>query len=1136
MLLLFATNAGAQNISSSVLGTVVDVSSAPMPATQVQLVNEATGASVTIQTNPDGMFRFPTILAGRYTLKIAKSGFKSLTQTGIELGSSEIRDVGTLTLEVGSVRETIEVQATATPVQTASSEKSALVNGAELNLIAMKGRDAFGLMNTLPGIVDDGSQARQTTSTGANRGIFIAGARSNSKNTMMDGIVVIDAGSNESINVEPNMDAIAEMRVLSSNYQAEFGRSGGGMISVITKGGSQDFHGSGWWTHRHEQFNANTFFNNKAGIQITPYRINLAGFSIGGPVYIPHKFNADKRRFFFFFSQEYTRQLALILNGAHSNVPTALERTGDFSQSKDTSGRLIAITDPTTGQPFPGNVVPKAMINPVGQSMLNWFPQPNYPGGGLAYNYYMSSSGPNPLRNDVVRGDVNLTQKITGYFRFIQNKSVYLINNQDVTNVAGPWVSHPTPGRGYGGHVSYTVSPTLINEFTFGGTHYNWLFSVVDPKTLDRSLFPGVPALFAITPATNMANYIPGVTFGGTPANTPTLGNFSDLPYYNASDIHVYGDNVSKVQGNHSLKAGIYIEKSWKVQSTGTNYLGTYNFAVDPSNPYNTGNSFANALTGYYDTYSQASGRNIMDLYFWDVEWYIQDNWRVSKRLTLDIGLRFYHVTPQYDVNHEISYFDPASYSASNAPVLYRPILNSSGKRVAVDPTTGALYPAAYIGLYVPNTGNLANGMKVVGQNGGLPGMYTSDPITFGPRLGFAWDVFGTGKTAVRGGFGLFHDTPQGNPTMNSSVNPPLIYTPTAYYGNIANLSSSGGSIGPSNLNYMSGHQHMERTVSYSLGVQHQLGFGVVVDVSYVGNFSRHLIWSRNVNSIPIYGQLAPQNQDPTNPGKPLLDNFFRPYPGYGNMIRDEFAGTGNYNSLQVSANRRFSHGLLMGLSYTFSKALGTVPADMAGVSNYFSPRSWNYGQLIYDRNQVLAVTYSYDIPKFQVSKAVGAFVNGWGLSGVSRFQTGAPITPNFTTTDSHIISGSTETARPVLTCNPKSATAGPGYTNTFNTSCFAMPAVGTFGNEGTSVLIGPGMNNWDATVTKKIPVGLGEDRVLRLQLQAFNVFNHPQFSTVNSTARFNPQGQQTDTTFGAYNGVYISSARTLSLALRFNF
>lgn len=1142
ILLALAATLAAQSTNSTLQGTVVDSTAGAVAGATVVLASDATAVRLAVHSGNDGLFRFPTVPAGRYSLTVEAKGFKGYKQDGIELATSETRDLGRLALEVGSLKEVITVEASTAAVQTASSEKSALVSGGELNNISLKGRDFFGLMYTLPGIVDDGSQARDTTSPNAIGGIYIAGGRSNAKDFRVDGILNIDTGSNGTIHYEPNMDAVAEVRVLSSNYQAEFGRSGGGTISMITKGGSQDFHASGWWTHRHEQFNANSFFNNKAGMPITPYRINVAGYTIGGPVYIPKHFNQDKSKFFFFYSQEYTNQRAIVWNGALSRVPSALERTGDFSNSLDTSGKLITVKDPTTGTPFAGNLIPAARLSAIGQSMMNIFPLPNYPAGGNSYNYYVSSSGAHPRRNDVVRGDVYLTSKLSGYFRYINDYDDQLVNNAYVTNVAGPWVDHPNPGHGYGAHLTYTFSPTVVNEFVFGKSLNSWDWYIVDSSTIDRGKYPNVPGLYPIAKQANTANYIPQVLFGGTPANTAAYGSFSNLPYHNQNDIWSYSDSIGISRGAHNIRAGIYIERTGKLQSTGTNYLGTFNFATDSNNPYDSGNAFANAALGNYTSFTQASGRNVMHPWFWDIEWFVQDSWRVHKRLTLDIGIRFYHVTPQVDTNHNIAYFDSSAYSAAKVPLLYRPTLNSSGKRVGMDPRTGALYPAAYIGLFVPGTGDTANGMKVVGKDGGLPGMYTVDPLGFGPRVGFAWDVFGTAKTAIRGGIGMFHDTPQGNPTMNAGPNPPLIYTPTVYYGNITDLNSGGGLVGPSNVTYMSGNQHFERTISYSLGVQQQVPFNLVVDLSYVGSISRHLLWTRNVNSVAMYSQFAAANQDVN--GKPLPDNFFRPYMGYGNLILNEYAGTSNYNSFQFAANRRLSKGLLVTFSYTYSKALGAAPTDTWQVTQYFSPRKWSYGPLTFDRRQVASLTYSYDLPARKTNKVLSALVNGWNLSGVMRFQTGALITPSFTTTDSANITGSSistttnygDNPRPVLTCNPNDYSSGWSYTSTFNTACFGRPAAGTFGTQGVGILVGPGIQNWDTSITKKIPIGLGENRVLKLKVDAFNVLNHPQFNAVNSVARFNPQGQQTDSTFGAYTGTLTNSARMLSLGLRFAF
>ncbi|HTS30855.1 MAG TPA: carboxypeptidase regulatory-like domain-containing protein [Bryobacteraceae bacterium] len=1141
-LLALAGGAMAQNVSSSLIGTVNDPSGAPVMGAEAQLVSQTTGGVFTAKSNSLGLFRFPILQPDRYNLSVQSAGFKTYVQNEIEVTASETRDLGRIALEMGSVRENITVEAVATPVQTASSEKSALVTGEQLNQIALKGRDFLGLMYTLPGIVDTRNN-RDSTSPNNIGGLYIAGGRQESKNFTVDGINDLDTGSNDTIHYEPNMDAIAEVRVLTSNYQAEFGRSSGGAITVITKGGGREFHGGGWFTYRDKGLNSNTWANNKSGIAKSPYHLTIEGFTIGGPFFIPKHFNTDRKRLFFFFSQEYTGNKSSGTD--YGYMPTAAERAGDFSRSVDTDGSPIIVTDPTTGNPFPRNVIPSSRLNATGAAVLNFFPQPNFSTSDPAYMYARNYAAPSytthSRRNDVLRGDWYITDRLNAYVRYI-NDHDDTFGNDTYSSYPALAVDHPNPGHGYAGHLVYTINPTLVNETTLGKSFNTWDYFAVDDKQWDRGLMGNIPKWYPIdTTLGNQKNYVPDIIFGGTPAgNVPSVTS-DQLPYWNGNNIYSASDNLSKVWGPHNFKFGVYFERTQKIENQELgNYLGAYDFSTDGNNPNDTGDTFANALLGNFDSYTETSSRLIQRIWFTDLEFYAQDNWRVNRRLTLDIGLRLYHVTPQADQHNALAGFNPTLFSRSQIPALYQPAL-VNGDQVARDPITGKTYPYAYVGMIVPGSGNPANGAIIGGLNGVPPGVYSVSPLSYGPRLGFSYDVFGTGKTAIRGGIGMFHDTIDGNPSMNMSGNPPLSYTPVAYYGNLSTMQQSGGLIGPSDIYFLLGKQQMPRTVSYSLGVQQSLGFGTVLDVSYVGNFARHLLWIHNINEIPIGARFDPANQDPAEKkGTPLPDNFLRPYLGWGNLYYNEFAATSNYNSLQVALNRRFSHGLMFAGSYTFSKTLGEANAETSSVSSYFDPRHRNYGPLSYDRRHVMTFSYGYDLPKLKASsmaaKAAGAVLNNWTLSGIVTYSTGSPVLPTFSYTPTTDVTGSSEGARINVLCNPNDMSGRTwSIYNTYNTSCFGPAPVGSFGNAGVGIMQNPAYVNWDTSLGKKIPVGLGEKRVLSVRFESYNTFNHTEFNAIGTSFRFRlTNGAQTSTTVGQYTGT--RAARIMSLAIRFTF
>ena len=804
-----------QTVTSSIVGTVVDPANAAVVGVPVTLTNVGTGSIRTGTTDDTGTYRFQDVEPGTYNVIVKGTGFKSETQTGIVVLANETHNAGRMILQLGSVSESISVTAEVAQVQLASSEKSETVDSAQLDNLTLKGRDLFGYMRLVPGVVDT-TASRDVTSHSAVSGFSINGS-SEAVNFTVDGITDLDTGSNGSNDFEPNMDSIQELRVLTSNYQAEFGRNSGGTITVVTKNGTQQFHGTAAWNHRHEEFNANTWADNHTVVNgaATPrpdYRYNVETYSLGGPAYIPKVANRDKKRLFFFVSQEYTGQY--VSPGSSSfNTPTASERLGDFSDSFNNNGTPVKVLDPANGNTqFSGNIIPGSRINPVGQQLLGFFPLPNYVPTLAAQlnvvNYFEQGSATHPRRNDVVRLDAYATSKLSGYFRWINDydDTIQLYQGEgfstDIGGVLGQKgispIDHPNGGHGYAGTVTYTITPTLVNETTIAEGWDTYSFYTLDNYASEqRSLEPGLPTLFPVpTAAQNppgvlagngYLSILPNFTFSGTGATTNasyTRNSGSAGNYINANPIWTYKDDLSKVVGHHALKAGVYIENNDKFQPSGQNYMGSFNFAASSSIPLlNTNDGYVNAMLGNVHDYSQYTGSSTFNFHYWNVETYLQDNWKVNRRLTLDIGMRFVHQTPQIDLNHTIVNFIPQNYSAAAMPRIYVPACsngaatcNSGNTLVAKDPLTGATVGSGFVGDFVPNTGNPTAGLAVFGVNGVRQEPYQQAFLAYAPRLGFAYDVMGDGKTAIRGGWGMFYNRLDGNQVYGMTAQAPLQY------------------------------------------------------------------------------------------------------------------------------------------------------------------------------------------------------------------------------------------------------------------------------------------------------------------------------------------------------------------------
>ncbi len=1167
-LLLLAALAGvasAQSSSGTISGRVLDQTDQPVPGALVTLARPDTHETRTFTTGETGQFVFASIQPATYDITVDLPGFKRYEKTGLSLSASERLNAGDLKLDIGARGETVQVSAEVARVQDVSSERSALLDSTQVTNLMSRGRDVMALLTILPGVVNDGEGSDAL-------GVFnapaaMSGVRGTYNGMNVDGISgnTRDGGK---LDTPVNMDAVAEVKVLVNSYQAEYGKGSGAIINVVTKGGSSEFHGGMYDYIRNEALNANGFFANKQGLPKNRYRYNTFGYNAGGPIFVPGKFNAQKDKLFFFFSQELLRNQQP--NGPRNyTVPTAAERNGDFSQSIDVSTlQPIYVKDPTksgscnaTSQAacFPGNIIPASRIDPNFQKLLNIFPLPNVtPDASHHFNYQLLDTLDRPVNQEVLRVDYNLSSKVRtwvrGMYMSTHNTGLASTTNKFTWGI-GP-IDYGTTGPQVGGNVTWIVSPTVINEFTMGWAQWTEL-QTIPPDVLSQLQKQNVGFnVGQLNPVLNPLNLIPATTFGGVTSAAVT-GYDARFPLNDDATSWSFTDSISKLWREHQFKAGIQGEHVvYNQYHTGTaNFAGTFKFDRNSNNPLDSGYAYANALLGNFDIYQEGTARANYSPVTRILEFYVQDSWRATSRLTLDLGVRFTSGLAQTVSSYgAASTFAPDLYDPAKAQVLYRPALNASGQRVAVDPTCPSCpaKPAVYIGLIVPGSGDPLNGLAVGGVNGYPRGLVDYQGILAAPRLGFAWNVTGDHKTALRGGFGVNYNARNGPGILGDvTSNPPTIYNPTQYYGNTATFLDVAGYYSPNSVN-----QSLARTnppaKSYqtSLGIQREIGFGTVVDVAYVGSFGRNIGQQHDLNQLPYGTNFLPSSIDPTT-NKPYSTDFLRPYQGFGSLQYVIFEGTSNYHSLQTQVTHRFSRGLQFGVAWTWSKALDYADGDQGTVAAHVDPRIWDYGFAAYDRTHVVAINYVWDLPglrRFTENGLLNGVFDNWQLAGTTRFVSGAPLYWNTNTSvtsnasnfgfgssalsDGVDLTGGGDGWRPNVIGN---ATL-PGNQRTadrwFNTDAFGRPAQGDRGNAGSVVVRGPGINNFNMSLFKNIP--MPNHISLQFRAEAYNVFNHTQFNLVNTIPKFDATGKQVSLDFGRVTTA--RDPRIMQFALRFMF
>jgi len=1131
LLVLTTISAFSQSITGSIEGNLLDPSRSAVAAAEVRLTQVQTGFTRTTRTDAAGRFFFGSVRPAEYTLDATATGFKRLERTGIFLSAAETLSVGDLTLEVGAVSESVLVTAQTPQVQTQSAERSGLLTGEQVERLAIRGRNVMSLLNVLPGVVD----LAQPEQLAQNWNVYVLGSRQNTNNVSLDGATLNAIGNEFNSVVNISMDAVGEVKVLISNYQAEYGRLSGADVHLISKSGTRQFHGlvSSW--KRHEQFNANNFFNNRLGLPKAPYRFNTWNYNVGGPIFIPKKFNRDRQKLFFFWSQEFWPQrIPQALQ--QGTVPTALERKGDFSQSFDLNNRLIVVRDPNTRQPFANNVIPASRFNASGAALLDVFPQPNQLNRALTggnYNFVNQDVQDAPQRTDTLKLDYNLRANDLFAFNFTHRRTE-MKGALDGTN--WPQINEDNVNEGwlYILRHQHIFGPSLINEANISFSTRPWN-ATIEPDSLEANSRHKVGfTLGQFYPNINPLDLIPNAQFGGVPrAAQPNLDGRT--PLTTTHKIFVLSDNVTKTLGAHTFKAGIYVDRIWAYNQTQSGpFNGSFDFGTNVNNPLDTGYAYSNALIGVFSSYSEPSARPFPKAIVGDVSFFVQDKWTLKRRFTLDYGVRFYRLPQSFIKGNQISGFWPAAYNSAQAVHLVNPTLVGN-TRMGIDPGTGQIYPAVAIGAIAPGAGNPANGMisRLLDQSV-PPSLMYDRGLHYAPRIGFAYDPFGNGKTSIRGGFGMFYQRmAQGMVLYNYTVYPPFVQTSNIYYGNMSTLLQSGGIAFPGNVQGLDLQGKVPTTMNFSLSVQRSIWGGTVVDAGYVGSLARHLLWARNINAIPFNTNFKPQANDATT-NRPLPPAFLRTYLGYNNINVVEPGSSSNYHSLQVTATRRYARRLQYGASWTWSKAMDFNDTDNAVVSTLTPVRVWNYGLASFDRTHVLKLNWLYDLPKtsFRNPLLKGVF-NNWQVSGIASFVSGAPMGVGLTTTTSVDITGSpTDGARVVVTGNPVLAKGDRTFSRYFNPSVIQLPAVGTVGNSAKTLFRGPGANNWDLVTYKQFPIH--ESVRIEFRWELYNAFNHTQFSNVDTTARFTPAGVQANPTFGQLSAA--ANPRLMQFALRFYF
>lgn len=1232
--------ASAQDTSSgSISGTITDSSGAAIQGATVTLINADRGETArTVKTNSSGYYTALHLPLGTYTVEIADQGFKTADVKNLVLHVNDELTVNRA-LSAGSASETVTVEADQVQLNLQDATSAGLINSTQISQLVMVSRNYESLMVLQPGVAyGNSTDVLQRGPVGVNGASSVVnfsvnGARDTSNNWTVDGADNLDRGANLTLYVYPSPDAIGEFKTLRGQYSAEYGRNAAGQIDVVTKSGTKSFHGSAYEYFRNDFLDANNYYNNYTGTRINKYRYNDFGFTIGGPVWIPKLYDGRKHGTFFFVSENWLREITYGTGTAL--VPTAAERNGDFSNSWYQPNITTTTFGPWQQGPVP--VCTSYTTNPVNQAntctsygtkvtnvsptasaylkdIFKVIPLPNEQANvarGLD-PHSINSTIPNlyPNLDTVVRIDQQVGQKLNLLYRYVHDTFPDFIGSGTFVAVPIPGLSGTlsnNPGTQHLAKGTWSLNPTTV--VNIGYAYSNGSIFTVPQGALLQSSSPDikVPTAYPVT-----VGLVPTIAIGGL----QTLGG--SAVYTDHGINHQGFGDFTKVVGKHSLKFGFSYNHYEKLEnSTSGNNQGSFGFTNDAgfgttavplppgSTTYSPGiteaQSFGNFLIGNANNgFSQGNRVPAVDMNQSVYEGYGQDNWKVSPRFTLDIGLRYGYVTPPIDDAGYQNNFDPDTYSASKAPTILPSGLfclppattcnqsgSNAGQGTAPNPN------AAFVGV------NYLNGL-IFGQpnaaNGNQASPFgratnTMQKTNFAPRVGFAYDVFGNGKTAFRGGYGWVYDELEVSYWETTNFgNPPAITNysvlQTSFDNPAGGVSASSPSVTPPRIQALPLHYSTPYVQQYSLDLQQQLSPSMFVDVGFFGTHGTHLAGAMEINQIKPGAWRGVVNPNSNSPGTKcyipgtttvaiitsnceLPINQIKPYLGYFAIDAMRTIFSSNYNGLQVKATKKWSGLTYLDANFTWSRDLTNSPADYSGfIQDIYNPNG-DYGRAADDRNMILSIDGVYELPWYRDQQGFkGRLIGGWELSGIYSAATGLPITvsassattgapviytPGITApanadNPSNIINdnaglgvfGNTNAGiRLNQVGNPNSSIGIPLRTTkkpaqasqpSFYTGAFEAqdPNSNVPGTAKRGSINGPGYQTMNVGVFRNFRIY--EQLKMQFRAEAFNVANHTNINTFQSSATSIYFGQITPAT-SSYR-----DARILQFALRFDF